>query len=877
MMDDLDIHKLQARISYLEDNRRYIQNALETVLSLGEFQTSAGNSNDVGFLLEQAGKKICGIIPFSSWAFYLVDEETFLFNLTLCAPVHERDIIEKEVDRLIDQGLFAWAVREKRGVFIPTQHESTQFLLHVIASNNRIRGMFLGVLPETKQSIADTSLTLLSVILMRVANALEEYEFRKYLENQKIILEQQVEERTRALTHSESKLKQAIEKANELAMEAKKASEAKSYFLAKMSHELRTPLNGIIGLTEVALNTHLDANQSQLLTIIDRESNSLLKIINDILDFSKVEAGKLVLENAPFDIRKVMEEVADTIALKASQKGLELTTFLAPDVPTLLVGDALRLKQILLNLVSNALKFTENGEISIKGKLVRDAPDRAEINLMVNDTGIGIPQEKHHTIFQGFIQADDSTTRKYGGTGLGITISRQLVELMGGNLTVSSQQDRGSTFEFTICLPKQNPSVAPIKIGIDPHRVHGVIAYCSAKQGEILSCYLSAMGFTVTTAENDQQVMTQLEDNAGKDAVETIVFIGLQDPASQRDGLVRDIKQRHACPARAIIMLADVADLVKEVDPIQPLGEAFLTKPVKLSELCDVLSSLFSDASPASHPLSANRVSPGQAPAKDQRLHILLVDDYPTNQQVVDMQLSIAGYKVDIAGDGAGAVAAFEKNRYDLILMDIQMPVMDGYTATRKIRQIESQRTHPDSRRTPIIAMSAHAFKEDEQKCLDAGMDGFISKPIRREDLLRAVVKWVAAPDDGPHAVDPPPPLPGDQETLADIPPMDLKTAIDEFGDKEVLMQVVEQLLSNVEGQLDIMDRALVSDDLQRLQRESHAIKGGAGTIEARPLSALAAQLEVNSRDNNRAAVEPLLNDFRREFDRLKSFVKAHQ
>lgn len=878
MTTDGDIQKLHARISYLEDNRRYIQNALETVLSLGEFQTVAGKSHDTDFLLEQAGKKTFSIIPFSSWAFYLVDEETYLFNLALCAPVRDRDIIEQEVDRMIDQGLFAWAVREKRGVFIPANQDTGQFLLHVIASNNRIRGMFVGKLPETKQSIADTSLTLLSVILMRVSNALEENEFRKFMENQKIILEQQVEERTRALTHSESQLKQAMEKANELAMEAKKASEAKSDFLAKMSHELRTPLNGIIGLTEVALSTHLDANQLQILNIIDRESSSLLKIINNILDFSKVEAGKLSLESSPFDLRRIVDEVADTLALKASQKGLELTTFLAPDMPTLFVGDAFRIKQILLNLTSNALKFTDKGEISIKGYLIQETPDTIEFNLTVNDTGIGIPKEKHQAIFQGFIQADDSTTRKYGGTGLGTTISKQLVELMGGSLSFTSSEGRGSSFSFSITLQKQSPAMPRFDIGGDPATIHAFIVDFPVKQGKILSDYMMAMGCRVTIADNSQHVLNQLEKHSGTAPHEFIAFIDLHQSASQGGELGRRIKQIPSCPVRAVIGLTDVADLAAHVKTDPPSVDGYLTRPVKLNELCLVIKSSFDGANHAASPALSSpstRASHDTAVNKDQSHRILLVDDYPTNQKVADMHLSNAGYTVDIAEDGAKAVEAFKNSRYHLILMDIQMPVMDGYTATSEIRKLESAMPKTGACRTPIVAMSAHAFKEDEQKCLDAGMDDFISKPIRREHLLEVVNKWVSADEQRP---------PIDRQALSgeipmdhDTPPMDLPTAVDEFGDKEVLMQVVEQLLGNVEKQIEIMTKALETENFTRLQRESHAIKGGAGTIEAHTLSALAAQLELTSRENNRTAIGPLLNDFRCEFDRLKIFVEKNR
>ncbi|MEJ2156690.1 MAG: ATP-binding protein [Desulfobacteraceae bacterium] len=442
MMTEADhIGKLNDRIAYLEENRRYIQNALETVLSLGDFRTTDENgAGDLGSLFDRAAGKIKRIIPFTSCTFYLVDEESFLFSPKFCDAPGQLTEIEEEVDFMIDQGFFAWAVRENRGVLITSRDHDRQFLLHVISCDSRVRGMFVGHLPEEKHAIADTALTLLSIILMRVATALENREYYNFLQNQKDILEKKVVMRTEALTRSERRLKAAMTKATLLARKAEQASEAKSDFLAKMSHELRTPLNGIIGMAEIALSSEMDDRQRQMLQIIDRESNALLRIINDILDFSKVEAGKMEIEYRPFDLRALLDEVADTMVLQARQKGLELITDLAPQIPARLRGDAMRIKQVLLNLAGNALKFTHQGEIRIAGALKQKNHRQVRIEFSVKDTGIGIPMEKQAAIFEGFTQADQSTTRKYGGTGLGITISRQLVALMGGELSVESRE-----------------------------------------------------------------------------------------------------------------------------------------------------------------------------------------------------------------------------------------------------------------------------------------------------------------------------------------------------------------------------------------------------------------------------------------------------
>ncbi len=741
MADTDRIRKLTERIEYLEENRRYIQNALETVLSLGDFQAAAEKGADgLDSLFGRASGKINGIIAFSSSTFYLVDEESFLFTPQFCDTPDRLAEIEAEVEFMIDQGFFAWAVREKRGVLIASRDHSRQYLLHVISGDSRIRGMFVGQLPEEKHAIADTALTLLSIILMRVANALENREYYNFLQNQKEILEEQVAVRTEALTRSEGRLKKAMTRATRLARKAERASKAKSDFLAKMSHELRTPLNGIIGMAEIALSADMDDHQRQMLQIIDRESNALLRIINDILDFSKVEAGKMEIENRPFDLRALLDQVADTMAPQARQKGLELITDLPPEMPTRLSGDAMRIKQVLLNLAGNALKFTHQGEIRISGVLKKENDGKAHIELSVADTGIGIPKKKQAAVFEGFTQADQSTTRKYGGTGLGITISQQLVALMGGRLWLESEEDVGTTFRFTLALGRQ-------------------------------------------PAETEER---PAPSGAGED----------------------------------------------------------------------------------------------RRPSQSIQGRILLVEDYATNQLVASRHLRAAGLQVDIAENGRQAVDVCERQTYDLILMDVQMPVMDGYEATAAIRRLEAGAAPRTSgadaprQRMPIVAMTANALQGDRGKCLAAGMDDFITKPIKQKTLLNTVTKWVHNGHRGETPVN------GTAVTEAApscnaVPlPMDLQTAAEEFGDRPLALEVANQLLSNARQQLRIMRAALEDRDFDRLRKEAHAVKGGAWTVEAYPLGDLAEKIEHHSRDGELEPIGPQLEHFVEELDRLEAFLR---
>ncbi len=571
-------------------------------------------------------------------------------------------------------------------------------------------------------------------------------------------LEQRVAERTAQLQKAKSKLETTIERVNKLACEADSANKAKSEFLANMSHEIRTPLNGIIGMAELALETATDKNQRELFGALSTETNALLTVINDILDFSKIEAGMLELEETPFDLKSIIDDLVGSMGLRAMQKDLEFKVLLSADVPRLIIGDQWRLKQILTNLTDNALKFTNRGAISIKIETQENFGDKVKVLFTIKDTGIGIPKDKLTSIFRGFNQADGSTTRKYGGTGLGTTISKQLVELLGGNIGAESLEGKGSQFWFTATFLKQ------------PNNRTG-----------------------------------------GK-----IEKMGLNFPGKL------DLKMQ---------------------------GE-------------------ISSGSPENAEYSGMG-------------RILLVEDYPTNQQVVLRHLRRTGYIVDLAENGQTAVDTYRKKHYDLILMDIQMPIMDGYQATTMIRKVEEKNRIMRAgdhligqNRAPIIAMTAHATKGDKDKCLQAGMDDYIAKPLRRKELLDIVNKWIESAAKFNQTS---PTSAAIDDSAGEEAPMNFVQATNEFeGDKDFLMEVMAGFFDNVETQIETIHQAISDGDTEKVWREAHSIKGGAANLAAEKLSQTAFELESMGKSENLKESIKALGRLKIEYDRLKSYASSN-
>jgi signal transduction histidine kinase/CheY-like chemotaxis protein/HPt (histidine-containing phosphotransfer) domain-containing protein len=634
---------------------------------------------------------------------------------------------------------------------------------------------------------------------------------------------------------------------------AEAATRAKSAFLANMSHDIRTPMNGILGMTELALETDLSQDQREYMQIVKSSAESLLTLLNDILDFSKIEAGKLDLDAHAFNLRDGLADTLRALALRAHEKRVELALHVATDVPDAVVGDWSRLRQVLANLVGNAIKFTTEGEVvvSVDGASKNGAAhsDNAyQLHFAVRDTGIGIAADKLEQIFEPYLQAETSTTRQFGGTGLGLTISNRLVQLMGGRLWVESEIGRGTTFHFTSAVGvAAEPIAAPPSL--PPESLDGLpvlIVDDNSTNRQILREVLTTWRMKPVVASGGETALAEMQRAADQGKPFALVLLDALMPEMDGFAVAEQIRRRPGLAGPTIMMLSS-AHHQGDSSRCRQLGvPRYLTKPLKQSDLLDAILTVLAVA-PAPEP-ARNGVDSPKPLAPSKRFRILLAEDNAVNQKLAVSLLEKQGHDVILAENGHEAVDALAQQDFDLVLMDLEMPGMDGLGATRTIREREKT----TGRHTPIVAMTAHAMKGDRERCLAGGMDGYLSKPIRANQLLEVLTEFnVAAEATGGPAMNPRPAPTTDGDIL------DKAALLARVGnDRQLLKELVALFLEECPKLVSDVRDAVAAKDGRRLKVAAHTLKGAVSNFSTWPSFEAALRLETMGHKNDLAHAE---------------------
>ena len=832
---------LKEKIFQLEALNKRMVEAMDAMVAISDYQRDIQAIDTVDEIYKIASQKFTKITPLRFAAFFSINEE-MNFNLSYSEPANLEEHIQEEFSKQMQSGVLAWALNSERAVTVKPETEfikagNADLIVCPLEANKGILGLFIAQPEENPEDMHQLEMMLMNVALVATTLALENAQLTQNLKEANQELENKVQART-------EKLKMAL-------TQAEKATKAKSEFLATMSHEIRTPMNGVLGMCELLMETELKDHQYTYANVIHNSGKALLTVINDILDFSKIEAGKLELEMIPFELRTNIEEVVDVLAPRAAEKGIDLIADIDCNLPKQVLGDGMRLRQILLNLASNAIKFTSEGNVLFKISQVLSQKDETIINFEVEDTGIGIPPEKQVRLFQSFSQVDSSTSRKFGGTGLGLAISQSLCKMMGGEISVTSIMNDGSTFRFTLKMKIDDKSTVKKEAALRNKKV--IIATENIKQASVIQRYLTWHECEIQIQNSATSLTALLAQGKPYDYL-LIDYTLLSKNPDETKEMIELCKKR--CDD---ILLLKPMTLSSELSSVEMLFDKSITKPVKFDQVVGAM---------LNKEISRN-INIDQFRMPEGRIwKILLVDDDRTNLQVASIRLEKMNIRVTQAQSGQEALDHFKRFHFDLIFMDCNMPEMDGFETTKMIRDLENK--NKVEKPTPVIALSANAMEDEDKRCYLSGMDDYLTKPIILKELIAVLTRWLLKGNVNFEEEEVP------EEEIKDV--VDLKVIRDLLGGENYDMEqtLLKTFLDDSSTRYAELKQALVEGDCKKTNYLSHTIKGGAGNIGIHSIYDTCSAIEKLSESQNLNPIEVHVKRLEIDLQRLRKFFQAN-